>query len=81
GEAAESLDLEGQQTLGQEELTLTRLYESLEDLAETSGAGSQETKVRTLADLFIRCDSRGSKYLARLVLGEMRVGVGQGTVR
>lgn len=81
GRAAEQLDLEGQQTLAQEELTLDNLYGSLQDLAGMEGEGSQDRKIRTLADLFIRCDSRSAKYLARLVLGEMRVGVGEGSVR
>ncbi|MDY6779141.1 MAG: ATP-dependent DNA ligase [Halobacteria archaeon] len=81
GEAAESLDLSGQQTLTGNDLTLEYLYGSLEELAETSGEGSQENKVRSLADLFMDCDPLSSRYLARLVLGEMRVGVGEGTVR
>jgi DNA ligase-1 len=50
-------------------------------VAEGSGEGSEETKKRTLANLFMDSSPLGAKYLARLVLGEMRLGVGEGTVR
>ncbi|MFB6284595.1 MAG: ATP-dependent DNA ligase [Halobacteria archaeon] len=81
GAAAASLDLSGQMTLGSSKLTLGYVYGKLKSIADSEGEGSQEKKVRTLADLFMKCGGEDAKYLARLVLGEMRVGVGEGTVR
>ncbi|KZX47882.1 ATP-dependent DNA ligase LigA [Haloarcula sp. K1] len=89
GAVAASYDLGGQQGLaafgagesGSDALTVTELDESLRDLAAVDGSGSQGTKVDILFGLFSRCSSTEASYLARLVLSEMRIGVGEGTVR
>jgi DNA ligase-1 len=81
GEAASRLNLGGQQTFGSGAETVGDVYGSLSSVAEGSGEGSEEKKKRELANLFIGSSSRAAKYLARLVLGEMRLGVGEGTVR
>ncbi len=80
GEAAESLETR-QQTLVQKTLTLESLQKGLEKISRVEGEGSEKKKVRILADFFSGCDKLAKKYLARLVLGKMRVGVGEGTVR
>jgi DNA ligase-1 len=41
----------------------------------------QAQKLDSLFGLFNRTDPTGGRYLARLVLSEMRIGVGEGTVR
>jgi len=81
GEVAEELDFGEQRTLGSTADSLSDVYETFESIAGESGEGSQEAKVRALGNLFMDSSGRGAKYLARLVLGEMRVGVGEGTVR
>jgi len=81
GEVVRELDFGGQQTFGATAETLSDMYETFESLAAKEGEGSQETKVRELGNLFMNTSGRGAKYLARLVLGEMRLGVGEGTVR
>lgn len=81
GDAAAELDLDGQQTLGGGVESLGEVYEVFESLAEESGEGSQKAKMRAVADLLMNTDDAGAKYVARLLLGEMRVGVGEGTVR
>ncbi|MDY6775192.1 MAG: ATP-dependent DNA ligase [Halobacteria archaeon] len=81
GLAAESFDYGGQMTLGTTDLTLEYVHRRLSDLAEASGGGSQKKKVRTLSDLFNDATPKEAKYIARLVAGEMRVGVSEGTVR
>ncbi|XGI83907.1 ATP-dependent DNA ligase [Halorutilales archaeon Cl-col2-1] len=81
GLAAESFDYGGQMTLGSTDLTLEYVHRRLRDLAEASGGGSQKKKVRTLSDLFNDAKPKEAKYIARLVAGEMRVGVSEGTVR
>ncbi|WP_248896658.1 ATP-dependent DNA ligase LigA [Haloplanus halobius] len=87
GAVAESLDLGGQQGLGafgaggRDPLTVAEVNDRLRDLAAADGSGSQDHKVDVLFDLFNRADPPATRYLARLVLSEMRIGVGEGTVR
>ncbi|PSQ50379.1 DNA ligase [Halobacteriales archaeon SW_6_65_15] len=91
GEVAASYDFGGQQGLGAfasgggagggNDLTVAEVAERLDDLAAAEGSGSQDKKIDILFGLFNRASSREARYLARLVLSEMRIGVGEGTVR
>ncbi|MFT4905626.1 MAG: DNA ligase-1 [Natronomonas sp.] len=88
GAVAEGLDLGGQQGLaafgagdGQDGLTVAEVDAELRGLAAAAGAGSTDTKLDTLFGLFNRAEPLEARFLARLVLGEMRIGVGEGTVR
>jgi len=88
GEVASALDLGGQAGLGafgggsdDDALTVADVYGDLEALAAAAGDGSQDEKVTLLFGLFNDCSGEEARYLARLVLGEMRIGVGEGTVR
>ena len=62
-------------------LTVIEISDTLSELADAEGSGSQDRKEALLFSLFNRCSSREARYLARLVLSEMRIGVGEGTVR
>ena len=87
GNVAASYDLGGQRGLaafgagGRDGLTVAEVADRLTELARASGNGSQDTKLDILFDLFNRADPPEARYLARLVLSEMRIGVGEGTVR
>jgi DNA ligase-1 len=87
GAVAESLDLDGQQGLAAfgaadpDPLTVVQVDARLRDLAAADGAGSRDHKIDTLFGLFNRADPLAARYLARLVLSEMRIGVGEGVVR
>ncbi len=87
GTVAEQLDLGGQQGLaafgsgGETTLAVTSVETTLRELAETTGDGSQDTKVDMLFGLFNRAGDIEARYLSRLVLSEMRIGVGEGTIR
>ncbi|WP_408958605.1 ATP-dependent DNA ligase LigA [Natrinema sp. 74] len=96
GDVAASYEFGGQQGLGAftgggdasagsggngGDLTVREVYDTLEELAAAEGSGSQDRKVDLLFGLFNRCASEEARYLARLVLSEMRIGVGEGTVR
>ena len=81
GDVAREMDFGGQQTFGTSERSLLDVYAAFERLASKEGEGSQESKTRELGNLFMDASPRSAKYLARLVLGEMRLGVGEGTVR
>jgi len=62
-------------------LTVREVYQELVAVAEATGDGSESFREDTLFGLFTRADPVEAKYLARLVLGEMRIGVGSGTLR
>ncbi|ELY46131.1 ATP-dependent DNA ligase LigA [Natronorubrum tibetense] len=96
GEVAASYEFGGQRGLGAftggtdgtgdaggtgDELTVREVFETLEELAAAEGSGSQDRKTDLLFGLFNRCSSEQARYLARLVLSEMRIGVGEGAVR
>ncbi|WP_435118356.1 ATP-dependent DNA ligase LigA [Halolamina sp. C58] len=89
GAVAEGLNLGGQQGLGAfaggdedtDGPTLAEVDEALRKVAAAEGAGSEDTKLATLFGLFSRVSDEEARYLARLVLGEMRLGVGEGAVR
>ncbi|MFB6170531.1 MAG: ATP-dependent DNA ligase LigA [Haloarculaceae archaeon] len=87
GAVAESYEFGGQQGLsaftggGADALSVAAVDEQLRDLAAASGSGSQDRKLDLLFDLFNRADPLEARYLARIVLSEMRIGVGEGAVR
>ena len=63
------------------DLTVSEVAAELDALAAAEGSGSQDKKIDVLFALFNRASSTEARYLARLVLSEMRIGVGEGTVR
>lgn len=71
----------GQQTLGSASLSVGDVYETLESIAETSGSGSQQEKIDYVVSLISKSTPIEAKYLIRLILGKMSIGVGEGTVR
>ncbi len=86
GAVAAGFEFGGQQGLaafagGRDALSITEVDRSLRELAAAEGEGSESRKVDALFGLFNRCEPVEAKLLARLVLGEMRIGVGEGTVR
>ncbi|MWV39751.1 ATP-dependent DNA ligase LigA [Natrialba sp. INN-245] len=88
GEVTASYEFGGQQGLsaftggsGGDDPTVREVHETLVSLAAAEGSGSQDRKIDLLFGLFNRCSSEEARYLARLVLSEMRIGVGEGAVR
>lgn len=56
-------------------LRVEEVYSELGRIASSSGEGSQELKIRILVDLLARANPPEAKYLVRLVLGKLRLGV------
>lgn len=89
GQVAASYEFGGQQSLaafagggdGGSGRSVREVFADLSALADAEGSGSQDTKVRRLQKLFNDSSSEEARYLARLVLSEMRIGVGEGAVR
>jgi DNA ligase-1 len=82
GKACErAIDEKKQIILFTEELSVEYIYEVLTKLSEFSGARSQEKKLKYLSNLFSSATGKEARYLVRIVLGTMRTGIGEGTVR
>lgn len=71
----------GQQTLGNNKLMLTEVYDKFEKISSESGSGSQQRKVDLVVSLLSRCSPIEAEYLTRIILGKLSIGIGEGTVR
>lgn len=63
------------------ELGLLEVYHDLSRVAAVSGKASQREKGLLLRRLFSDASPREARYLARLVMGDLRIGIGEGNVR
>ncbi|MEK6691989.1 MAG: ATP-dependent DNA ligase, partial [Nitrospirota bacterium] len=61
-------------------LTVKKVYEELTDVAYTAGAGSVEKKIGFLSNLLKGVSPKEAKYIARFVIGRLRLGIGDPTV-
>ena len=79
GLAAEELLLKKTQTtLFTEKLTVEKVHTNLVKLADLSGKKSQE---RNISEMLSMGEPLEGRYLVRLILEQLRLGVGEGTVR
>ncbi len=65
---------------GKGKLTVKIVFETLHKITEATGTGSQEKKITLLAKLLSQASSLEARYLARIVMGDLRLGVGDKTV-
>ncbi len=64
-----------------EALSLAEVHALLVRVAGASGVQSQQAKMRLLRQGFGAMTPQEARYFARLVLAELRIGIGEGTVR
>jgi len=69
-----------QKTLMSNPLTVEKVYSSLDKIAQASGSGSADLKVRSLAGLLSDVDGVEGKWVLRTVLGKLRIGVADQTI-
>jgi DNA ligase-1 len=62
------------------ELTTKEVFQSLHRIAEASGSGSQDIKIKILADLLGKASPKEARYIPRIVLGTLRLGAGEMTI-
>lgn len=60
--------------------SLEQVYDFLWEMAIDSGAGSQERKVKNLVEIFQRVSPLERKYVARIVVGKLRLGFSEKTI-
>ncbi|MBI4145132.1 ATP-dependent DNA ligase [Candidatus Woesearchaeota archaeon] len=70
-----------QSTLFSKELTTKKVFDNLRKLASLEGAGVVQNKVQLVAELLTSATPLEAKYLVRTVLEDLRVGLGEGTMR
>lgn len=81
GTAAEKLIEKKQQSaLFKQELTIEKVFSNLKKMSETGGTGSQELKKKLLAELFNSATPVEARYITRIPLGNIRLGIGDPTV-
>lgn len=79
--AEEVLIRKTQTTLFVEKLTLDKVYSNLDKLAGLTGMRSQEKKIGYIKELLSFAEPMESRYIVRLILQELRLGVGDGIVK
>jgi DNA ligase-1 len=61
-------------------LSVDEVFVGLKAIAQTSGKGAVEHKSAKLSDLLRRVDNVSAKYVVRILLGNLRLGIGDATV-
>jgi DNA ligase 1 len=79
--AAEAVENQTQRTLFATELTVDSVFETLRDLIGYEGDGSQQRRIDAVAKLLSNAEPDEARYVVRTVLGHLRIGIGEGTVR
>ena len=62
-------------------LTITDVFERFVSISRASGKRSQEAKVKNLQFLFGEASPLEARYIARLAMEDLRIGVGEGVAR
>ncbi|NYT20070.1 MAG: DNA ligase, partial [Methanosarcinales archaeon] len=62
-------------------LSIMEVFERFNNISRTNGKGSQTTKIKNLQYLFNSATPEEARYLARLAIEDLRIGVGEGIVR
>ena len=79
--AEELIKVKKQATLHSTKLTVKKVFENLRKLAGLEGQGTVERKTQLISELLTSAKPAESKYIAKTILNEMRIGVGQGSMR
>ncbi len=61
-------------------LTVSEVFETLTEIAKTSGEGTVEKKLNLLVGLLKKVDGISAKHLVRVPLGTSRLGIGDPTI-
>jgi len=61
-------------------LTVVEVYDTLARVAQATGEGSRDIKVNLIASLLSRATPLEARYIARLVEGRLRLGIGDATI-
>jgi DNA ligase 1 len=76
----EIMRAKNQNTLFSEEMTVERVYSTLNRIARTTGPGSQEMKLRLVSSLLNDTTPREARYIMKFLMGTLRLGIADFTV-
>lgn len=81
GDTAESLFSRKKQTaLSTSEMGVAYVFQAMVRIAKASGQGSQDQKIKILAELLNNSTPLEARYIVRFVIGSLRLGVGDPTI-
>jgi len=78
--AEETLKGKTQGSFFQRSLTVSDVYNGLDKIAKREGQGSAKQKVDDLGSLLADASPLGARYIARTVVGKLRLGIGDMTM-
>ncbi len=70
-----------QTSFGRDQLALQDVFREFERIARAEGKKSQREKLLAIRRLFSSTEPLEGRYLARLMMAELRIGIGEGNVR
>ncbi len=70
-----------QRSLMKKDITVEKVFRNLRSLSETVGSGSEGRKEGLVKELLVSAEPVEARYIVRTTIQEMRIGVGEGTVR
>lgn len=65
---------------GKKNISIHHVFETLKKIAESNGPGSVEIKIDLLANLMMSADPLSARYIARIPVGNLRLGFSDMTV-
>jgi DNA ligase 1 len=82
GETAQQvIGTKKQATLFSQSLTISKVIQNLQKLAVLEGNGTVDRKVSLLKELLSSAKGASAKYIIRTCLSDLRIGIGEGTLR
>ncbi|NQU98030.1 ATP-dependent DNA ligase [Candidatus Woesearchaeota archaeon] len=79
--AEKVIDNKSQSTLFSFSLKVAKVFSNLRKLTKIEGIGSVDRKTQLIAELLSSAKPKEAKYIVRTVLEDLRVGIGDGTMR
>jgi DNA ligase-1 len=75
------LEKKRQVSLFKEQLMVKQVFDTIKGLPDITGGGSVDRKVDQVSKLLTSADSVEAKFIVRMVLGDLRMGVAEGRLR
>ena len=82
GEVAEEvISKKKQSTLFFQPLTIKKVYDNIVKLSSLSGDKSVDRKIQLISELYSLANGNEAKYITRFILEDLRIGVGDSSIR
>lgn len=70
-----------QATLFRNDLSVQKVFSNIRKMATMEGIGSTDRKIKLISELLTSAKGVEARYIIRVVLEDLRVGIGEGTLR